>query len=251
MSDVATLVVLISLVAAGELVALEVTSGAVVPSVTTVVLAGLLFLKNGSLGLKAARCGDCALVAGTLEPGALVATSGATVVDLDLEAKLLLNLVREIPTAGVEDSVPFPALAGVEAEVDSGNLLRPENNCLLDFLVVEVVGRRVVLEAAGAGVVLVVVLVDLAAAVSLVWNLLFLLPNMRLVEAVLGASVEGAPVSWGVVLVAKELVLIGAGVVVVVVVVAFVLVVVVSISVVAIGLELVTASDIVVIMLLG
>lgn len=85
------------------------------------------------------------------------------------------------------------------------NLLRlPGNSCLLDFLVVEVDGRLVVVElAAGEGVVEVEVVEARPLELNefnLVWNLLFLLPNLFLVEALESelASVEEEAVSLGV-----------------------------------------------------
>lgn len=89
-----------------------------------------------------------------------------------------------------ELAAPLPAgSAGPCAEL---NLRLPANNCLLVFLVVEVVGLRVVELIDGAEVVLVVELVARdAAAVSLVWNRLFLLPNFRdLVEEVASAELS-------------------------------------------------------------
>lgn len=60
----------------------------------------------------------------------------------------------------------------------------PANSCLLDLRVVDVDGLRVVDDVEGAAVVLVVVVLDLIAfAVKRVWNLLFRLPNLFLVDA--------------------------------------------------------------------
>lgn len=126
--------------------------------------------------------------------------------------KLLPNLVLTGPAgddeaddddadAAVEDSelddelgeeLSAPLVASVLGEppvvvdVDEGSLRRPAKSCLLDLRVVELVGRRLVVLVFGAGVVvlLVVVLLPLAlVALSRVWNLLFLLPNLRLPEA--------------------------------------------------------------------
>lgn len=59
---------------------------------------------------------------------------------------------------------PLLPLAGCASGVWTElNLRRPANNCLLVFLVVDVVGRRVVELLDGAGVVLVVEVVDRAA----------------------------------------------------------------------------------------
>lgn len=95
-----------------------------------------------------------------------------------------------------------PATAAVE---DEGSLLRPAKSCLLDLRVVdELAGRRVVVLELGAGVVLVVVLLpppaddDDLVALNRVWNLLFRLPNLRRVDALisLADSVEVATAGW-------------------------------------------------------
>ena len=101
------------------------------------------------------------------------ATFGATVVKRPRGKSELLNLDR--PTGGVDeesadteavlatltdgfDAALFDALPPFSgAAVDEPKRLLPANSCLLDFLVVEVVGRLVVDEDNGTGVVLVVV----------------------------------------------------------------------------------------------
>lgn len=138
------------------------------------------------------------------------ATDGAVAVgllaELTAESADAATRLADAAPASPEFPPPPPPLLLIVVEVEFGSLLRPANSCLFDLRVVDGPAGRRVLELAdefGAGVVLVVVVVvdvlldeDLVA-LNRVWNLLFLLPNMRLVEAadsVVEPAIVAAPV---------------------------------------------------------
>lgn len=91
--------------------------------------------------------------------------------------------------------------SALELALDALRRRRPAKSCLLVLRVVDASGRRVVVLVgpAGAAVVLVLVVELARAALKRVWNLLFRLPNLRLVDDASESALSvlvGWLVSW-------------------------------------------------------